>query len=123
MRATLILCVGYRAYVCGAPQIDCAPPGGLLGSGSSFAERIPGIAASGRFRTDSSASANRRSDPGIRAGRGGGNPQGRLPGGVKAAKGGHGQIDLGGSDSIFGSFAALGDAIALNSAVVLVPGV
>jgi CRP-like cAMP-binding protein len=42
---------------------------------------------------------------------------------VKLAKGEHVQIALIGRDSIFGSFAALGDATALNSAVVLVPGV
>jgi CRP-like cAMP-binding protein len=41
---------------------------------------------------------------------------------VKLAKGEHVQIALIGRDSIFGSFAALGDATALNSAVVLVPG-
>jgi CRP-like cAMP-binding protein len=42
---------------------------------------------------------------------------------VKLAKGEHVQIALIGRDSVFGSFAALGDATALNSAVVLVPGV
>src|SRR4030081_1749929 len=42
---------------------------------------------------------------------------------VKLAKGEHVQIAMVGRDSIFGSFSALGDAIALNSAVVLVPGV
>ena len=42
---------------------------------------------------------------------------------VKLAKGEHVQIAMVGSDSIFGSFSAFGDAIALNSAVVLVPGV
>jgi len=42
---------------------------------------------------------------------------------VKLAKGEHVQIAMVGSDSIFGSFAALGEATALNSAVVLVPGV
>ena len=42
---------------------------------------------------------------------------------VKLAKGEHVQIALIGRDSIFGSFAALGDTTALNSAVVLVPGV
>jgi CRP-like cAMP-binding protein len=42
---------------------------------------------------------------------------------VKLAKGEHVQIAMVGSDSIFGSFSALGDATALNSAVVLVPGV
>jgi CRP-like cAMP-binding protein len=41
---------------------------------------------------------------------------------VKLAKGEHVQIALIGRDSIFGSFSALGDATALNSAVVLVPG-
>jgi CRP-like cAMP-binding protein len=42
---------------------------------------------------------------------------------VKLAKGEHVQIALIGRDSIFGSFAALGDATALNTAVVLVPGI
>jgi len=41
---------------------------------------------------------------------------------VKLAKGEHVQIALIGRDSIFGSFSALGDTTALNSAVVLVPG-
>src|SRR5947199_1380454 len=42
---------------------------------------------------------------------------------VKLAKGEHVQIAMVGRDSIFGAFSALGDPIALNSAVVLVPGV
>src|SRR4030081_3199831 len=42
---------------------------------------------------------------------------------VKLAKGEHVQIAMVGRDSIFGSFSALGDAVALNTAVVLVPGV
>jgi CRP-like cAMP-binding protein len=42
---------------------------------------------------------------------------------VKFANGEHVQIAMVGSDSIFGSFSALGDATALNGAVVLVPGV
>ena len=42
---------------------------------------------------------------------------------VKLARGEHVQIAMIGRDSIFGSFSALGDAISLNSAVVLVPGV
>jgi CRP-like cAMP-binding protein len=42
---------------------------------------------------------------------------------VKLARGEHVQIAMVGRDSIFGSFSALGDATALNSAVVLVPGV
>ena len=42
---------------------------------------------------------------------------------VKLAHGEHVQIAMVGRDSIFGAFAALGDAIALNGAVVLVPGV
>lgn len=42
---------------------------------------------------------------------------------VKLAKGESVQIAMVGRDSIFGSFAALGDPTALNSAVVLVPGV
>src|ERR1700712_5931538 len=42
---------------------------------------------------------------------------------VKLARGEHVQIAMVGRDSIFGSFSALGDAVALNSAVVLVPGV
>jgi len=42
---------------------------------------------------------------------------------VKLAKGENVQIAMVGGDSIFGAFSALGDAIALNSAVVLVPGV
>jgi len=41
---------------------------------------------------------------------------------VKLARGEHVQIAMIGRDSIFGAFAALGDAVALNSAVVLVPG-
>jgi CRP-like cAMP-binding protein len=41
---------------------------------------------------------------------------------VKLARGEHVQIAMVGRDSIFGAFAALGDAVALNSAVVLVPG-
>jgi CRP-like cAMP-binding protein len=42
---------------------------------------------------------------------------------VKLAKGEHVQVAMVGRDSILGSFAALGDSTALNSAVVLVPGV
>src|SRR4051794_31214670 len=42
---------------------------------------------------------------------------------VKLARGEHVQIAMVGRDSIFGVFSALGDATALNSAVVLVPGV
>jgi CRP-like cAMP-binding protein len=42
---------------------------------------------------------------------------------VKLAKGEHVQIAMIGRDSVFGSFSALGDATALNSAAVLVPGV
>jgi CRP-like cAMP-binding protein len=42
---------------------------------------------------------------------------------VKLARGEHVQIAMIGRDSIFGTFSALGDATALNSAVVLVPGV
>jgi CRP-like cAMP-binding protein len=42
---------------------------------------------------------------------------------VKLAKGEHVQIAMIGRDSVFGSFSALGDATALNSAVVMVPGV
>ncbi len=41
---------------------------------------------------------------------------------VKLARGEHVQIAMIGRDSIFGSFSALGDATALNSAIVLVPG-
>jgi CRP-like cAMP-binding protein len=41
---------------------------------------------------------------------------------VKLAKGEHVQIAMVGRDSVFGSFSALGDPTALNSAVVLVPG-
>ena len=41
---------------------------------------------------------------------------------VDLARGEHVQIAMIGRQSIFGVFAALGDAIALNSAVVLVPG-
>lgn len=42
---------------------------------------------------------------------------------VKLARGENVQIAMVGRDSIFGAFSALGDPIALNSAVVLVPGV
>ena len=42
---------------------------------------------------------------------------------VRLARGEHVHIAMVGRDSIFGSFAALGDATALNGAVVLVPGV
>ena len=42
---------------------------------------------------------------------------------VKLAKGEHVQIAMVGRDSVFGSFSALGDPTALNSAVVTVPGV
>jgi CRP-like cAMP-binding protein len=42
---------------------------------------------------------------------------------VKLARGEHIQVAMVGRDSIFGSFAALGHSTALNSAVVLVPGV
>jgi CRP-like cAMP-binding protein len=41
---------------------------------------------------------------------------------VKLARGEHVQVAMIGRDSIFGSFSAVGDPIALNSAVVLVPG-
>lgn len=42
---------------------------------------------------------------------------------VKLARGENVQIAMIGRDSIFGSFSALGDPTALNSAVVLVPGI
>jgi CRP-like cAMP-binding protein len=42
---------------------------------------------------------------------------------VDLAKGEHVQIAMVGRDSIFGVFSTLGDAVALNRAVVLVPGV
>lgn len=42
---------------------------------------------------------------------------------VKLARGENVQVAMVGRDSIFGSFSALGDTIALNSAVVLVPGI
>ena len=42
---------------------------------------------------------------------------------VNLARGEHVQIAMVGRDSIFGAFSALGDPIALNTAVVLVPGV
>jgi CRP-like cAMP-binding protein len=42
---------------------------------------------------------------------------------IKLARGEQVQIAMIGRDSIFGTFAALGDRTALNSAVVLVPGV
>ncbi len=42
---------------------------------------------------------------------------------VKLARGEHVQIAMVGRDSIFGALAVLGDPIALNSAVVLVPGI
>jgi CRP-like cAMP-binding protein len=41
---------------------------------------------------------------------------------VKLARGENVQVAMIGRDSIFGSFSALGDATALNTAVVLVPG-
>jgi CRP-like cAMP-binding protein len=41
---------------------------------------------------------------------------------VDLARGEHVQIAMVGRDSIFGAFSAVGDAVALNSAVVLVPG-
>ena len=49
--------------------------------------------------------------------------RGIIPLVVKLARGEHVQIAMIGRDSIFGAFAALGDATALNGAVVLVPGV
>ena len=42
---------------------------------------------------------------------------------VRLAKGEHVQIAMIGRDSVFGSFSALGDPTALNSAVVMVPGI
>jgi CRP-like cAMP-binding protein len=42
---------------------------------------------------------------------------------VRLAKGEHVQVAMVGRDSILGSFSGLGNAISLNSAVVLVPGV
>jgi CRP-like cAMP-binding protein len=41
---------------------------------------------------------------------------------VKLAKGEHVQIAMIGRDSILGAFSTLGDSVAINSAVVLVPG-
>lgn len=41
---------------------------------------------------------------------------------VRLARGEHVQVAMIGRDSLFGSFAALGEPIALNSAVVLMPG-
>lgn len=41
---------------------------------------------------------------------------------VRLAKGEHVQVAMVGRDSVFGSMSALGDAVALNGAVVLVPG-
>jgi CRP-like cAMP-binding protein len=42
---------------------------------------------------------------------------------VNLSKGGHVQIAMIGRDSVFGVFSALGDPVALNSALVLVPGI
>jgi len=42
---------------------------------------------------------------------------------LKLARGEHVQVAMVGRDSVFGSFSALGDQTALNSAVVLLPGV
>lgn len=42
---------------------------------------------------------------------------------VKLARGEHIQLAMVGHDSIFGAFSALGDPTALNSAVVLLPGI
>jgi CRP-like cAMP-binding protein len=42
---------------------------------------------------------------------------------LKLARGEHVQVAMVGRDSVFGSFSALGDPKALNSAIVLVPGV
>ena len=42
---------------------------------------------------------------------------------VKLAKGENVQVAMIGRDSVFGSFSALGDPTALNSAVVMVPGI
>src|SRR5262249_26611239 len=42
---------------------------------------------------------------------------------VNFARGEHVQVAMVGRDSVFGAFAALGDPVALNGAVVLVPGV
>ena len=42
---------------------------------------------------------------------------------VKLARGEQIQVAMIGRDSVFGAFSALGDPIALNSAVVLIPGV
>ena len=42
---------------------------------------------------------------------------------VRLAKGEHVQIAMVGRDSVFGSMSALGDPVALNGAVVLVPGI
>ena len=42
---------------------------------------------------------------------------------VKLARGEHVQIAMIGRDSIFGGFSAIGDPVALNTAVVMVPGV
>ena len=42
---------------------------------------------------------------------------------VRLARGEHVQIAMVGRDSVFGSFSALGDPVALHGAVVLVPGV
>ncbi|MEA2796179.1 MAG: hypothetical protein QOI87_3559, partial [Bradyrhizobium sp.] len=42
---------------------------------------------------------------------------------VELAKGEQVQTAMIGRDSILGSFSALGDTVALNSAVVLIPGV
>jgi CRP-like cAMP-binding protein len=41
---------------------------------------------------------------------------------VKLARGEHVQIAMVGRDSIFGAFSAIGDTVALNSAMVLMPG-
>ncbi len=42
---------------------------------------------------------------------------------VRLARGEHVQIAMVGRDSVFGSFSALADPVALNGAVVLVPGI
>ncbi|WP_204279071.1 hypothetical protein, partial [Klebsiella aerogenes] len=42
---------------------------------------------------------------------------------VKLAKGEHVQVAMIGRDSLLGAFSTMGDACALNTAVVLVPGV
>jgi CRP-like cAMP-binding protein len=132
MRAKLIFYVEYRAYALAVPETGCAPsreeapldsaprsPNGFLSAlaADDFELIRPYL------RTVELAQESVLVEVGESLRRAYLPHRGVISLIVKLAKGEHVQIAMIGRDSIFGVFSGLGDPIALNSAVVLVPGV